>query len=84
MRMDRLIWLLMAGWIVLSCGKGVDSGEQALEEEPSIGLSIEFPQHVVTKGAVGELPASEEENALHSLSVWVFCASMEPCWLPCI
>lgn len=74
MRMDRLIWLLMAGWIVLSCGKGIDSGEQALEEEPSIGLSIEFPQHVVTKGAVGELPASEEENALHSLSVWVFRA----------
>lgn len=43
------------------------------EEDPTLGIAIEFPRlGESTKGAVGELPASDLENALHSLSIWVF------------
>lgn len=44
------------------------------EEEPNLGLCISFPVPSLSKGEVGPLPASDLENALHSLSVWVFTA----------
>ena len=39
----------------------------------SLGLTIEFPeQPLAAKSDVEELPASVEENAIHSLTIWVF------------
>ena len=43
------------------------------EEEPAIGVAIEFPTgEAETRAEVGELPASTLENMLHTVSVWVF------------
>ncbi len=42
------------------------------EEGPELGVIVEFPEKVGTKGTVGELPGYVYENSLHSLQVWVF------------
>lgn len=74
MRSARIIWLLLAGWLMLSCNKGADTPDQETvwEDDSSLGLAIDFPKGTLSKAAVGELPATSAENALHSLSVWVF------------
>ena len=42
------------------------------EEEPTLGLAIEFPRDYETRGEVGELPGTQYENELHSVGLWVF------------
>ena len=41
-------------------------------DSPVLGLSIEFPESMVTKATVGGVPATAEENIIHTLSIWVF------------
>jgi hypothetical protein len=59
----------MAG-LSVSCHRQSHPFEEP--EEPVIGIAIEFPSDVETKGEVGPLPASNLENALHTVSFWVF------------
>ena len=47
------------------------------DAQPGIGLSVEFPEMTPVKGTVGNLPASDAENAIHSLSIWVFESEAE-------
>ena len=66
---------IIAGWLlaaVLLAGCGGDRITLAPESEPSLGLTVEFPAPAGTRSDVGQLPASDLENALHSLTVWVF------------
>ena len=59
--------------MLLSCSLVDDPRRPAREEsEPTLGVSIEFPAPVMTRAEVGTLPATDEENALHSLAIWVF------------
>ena len=41
------------------------------EEEPTLGLAIEFPRDYETRGEVGELPGTQYENELHSVGLWM-------------
>jgi hypothetical protein len=60
------------------------------EEEPVLGLAVNFPASEFTKAA-GDLSGTGDENALHSLTVWVFrstghslvaCKSIPPADFP--
>lgn len=42
------------------------------EPDPVLGIAIDFPAPTSTKADVGQLPATAQENAIHSLIVWVF------------
>jgi len=42
------------------------------EDAPELGLTVEFPSTAEVRSDAGMLPASDLENALHSLTVWVF------------
>lgn len=70
MKLFRVIWILMLlASLPLSCSRGSHSLDT---EGPSIGIMIEFPSDTETKGEVGQLPASDLENALHTVTFWVF------------
>ena len=58
--------LLLTG--LVACQKGFI----VFEEDPTLGIVIDFPESAGTRGDVGMLPASDLENAIHSLTVWVF------------
>lgn len=62
--------------MLLSCKReplSSNHGAQGPEVDPTLGIAIDFPLlGDRTKDAVGELPASDLENALHSLIIWVF------------
>lgn len=47
---------------------------ERVEADPLIGIAIEFPapEASATRGDAGQLPASVLENALHSVTLWVF------------
>ena len=62
--------LLLALGLFSSCRREVRP--VAEQEEPVLGLAIEFPGPASVRSEVGPLPASDRENALHSLLVWVF------------
>ena len=66
-----LILALFAGVALLSCSKNA-SRDIVNPDEPILGLSIEFPALVQSKSEAGTLPATDAENAIHSLSIWVF------------
>lgn len=70
------IGLLLLAGLLVSCKRDLLSsyqGPKGPEPEPTLGIAIDFPLlGDATKDAVGELPASDLENALHSLTVWVF------------
>lgn len=74
MRTGRIIsgWLL-AGTLLAGagCTRGLPE-VPAEEDSPTIGITVEFPSMGASRSDVGELPASDLENALHSLTVWVF------------
>ena len=55
---------------MLSCRRAPDV--PPVPDEPSLGVTVSFPVSSPTKSDVGTLPASDAENALHSLSIWVF------------
>lgn len=71
MRKNTFILAVLAGISLMSCREAIPNGP-SVEEEPSLGLCISFPVPSVSKGEVGPLPATDLENALHSLTVWVF------------
>lgn len=72
MKRGRIIW----GWLLaagLLAGCNHDPIQvQPEEPDPELGLTIEFPTMGEVRSDVGQLPASDLENALHSLTVWVF------------
>lgn len=68
-------WKVIWGWLLtasLLAGCGGDRIVFDPEAEPSLGLTVEFPSLAGVRSDVGQLPASDLENALHSLTVWVF------------
>ena len=68
----RLIPALILAMSLAACGADQITYVPA-EAEPTLGIAVEFPSFGEgTRSDVGELPASELENALHSLTVWVF------------
>ena len=64
-------WLLAAG-ILAGCGDDPVVVDPVVEEDPTLGLLVDFPSMGEVRSDVGELPASALENAIHSLTVWVF------------
>lgn len=69
MNFKRFIFTIVAGVMLLSCNKRSSDIEP---NEPTIGISVEFPALVQSKATAGTLPASDQENAIYSLSVWVY------------
>ena len=69
MNCKRFILAIVAGLTLLSCNK---RASDIVSEEPTIGVSVEFPALVQSKATAGTLPASDLENAILSLSVWVY------------
>lgn len=41
-------------------------------DSPRLGITISLPAPSITKAEVGEAPASEAENTVHELKLWVF------------
>lgn len=73
MRRCLFIWIVFLAALLTGCERTPLYKTVPPEEDPTLGIAIEFPRlGESTKGAVGELPASDLENALHSLSIWVF------------
>lgn len=60
----RLFVLLLA---LLSCQR--DPVESEEDKRPHLNIAIVFPE---TSGTKAELPAGDAENAINSLSIWVF------------
>ena len=73
MKRCLFIWIVLLAALLTGCERTPLYKLPSPEEDPTLGIAIEFPKlGESTKGAVGELPASDLENALHSLSIWVF------------
>jgi len=65
--------LLMLTALGTACRRDDPGRSAGSKEDPVLGLTIDFPKlEGETRGEVGELPASDLENALHSVSLWVF------------
>lgn len=69
MKAGKIIGVLLLALGLLSCRREI---HPQTESEPVLGLAIEFPGPASVRSDVGPLPASDAENALHSLLVWVF------------
>ncbi len=69
MNLNKFIFTIVAGVMLLSCSK---RSSDIVPGEPTIGVSVEFPALVQSKVTAGTLPASDLENAILSLSLWVF------------
>ena len=69
MKAGKIIGVLLLALGLLSCRREI---QPQTESEPVLGLAIEFPGPASVRSDVGPLPASDAENALHSLLVWVF------------
>lgn len=69
MRWLSLILISSVACLFAACHEPDMSG--AAYDGPMLGVAIEFPE-TSTKAEVGELPASDAENALHSVRLWVF------------
>ena len=66
------VWML-AGALLLGSGcTRTQTVIPEIGETPAIGITVEFPTMGQVRSDAGELPASDLENALHSLTVWVF------------
>ena len=61
MNCKRFILAIVAGLTLLSCNK---RASDIVSEEPTIGVSVEFPALVQSKATAGTLPASDLENAI--------------------
>ena len=69
MEFKRIIWIAAAALLLASCiyERPDNSGC------PQLNLAIEFPRtEPSTRAVEGEVPASEAENAINDLSIWVF------------
>lgn len=69
MKWRTLILLLLVTLLPLSCRRTEDKLVDG--DNPGLSIGIEFPFTPVTKAA-SELPATEAEKTIHSLSLWVF------------
>jgi hypothetical protein len=68
MKWNSFIWFLLIPLALLpSCERKADVEPE--EKGPSLRISVAFPRMSATKA---ELPADDLENAIHSLSIWVF------------
>lgn len=66
-----IIWLSLPTVLLAACHRA--DSPVAQETEPTIGITVEFPEGAVpAKADVGEVPASDLENAIHDLKIWVF------------
>lgn len=71
MSVRNFIGFLLLAALCAGCERTpVDTTPRA--DEPSLGVSIEFPRSYETRAEVGELPSTQYENDLHSLNLWVF------------
>lgn len=68
MRLGKSIGVLILAALMTACVEPLYNRP----DSPVLGLSIEFPESMVTKATVGEVPATAEENVIHTLSIWVF------------
>lgn len=76
MRLRVFIWLLLPVVFLASCSLIYDlPGDDC----PELSVAIEFPESFVpeTRATVGEVPAEEDENAIHDLAIWVFYSTGE-------
>lgn len=74
MKKGTVILLSIVAAVLFSC---VDPVVPTTDKDPELGVTIEFPALAATRAEVGNLPASELENIIKSLSLWVF-TSEEP------
>ena len=77
MRKRLFIWLLLPVVFLASCSL-IDEQLDA-ESCPKLSIAIEFPENTapLTRATVGEVPAETNENAIHSLGIWVFYSTTE-------
>ena len=71
MKRRVLILLLLLAGLLMAC-ETKSQLQSSPEEESALGIAIEFPEMQGVKSSVGELPASDLENVIHTLTVWVF------------
>ena len=71
------IWLLLPVVFLASCNLIYDQPDA--EGCPELSIAIEFPESFVpqTRAKVGEVPAEDDENAIHDLAIWVFYSTEE-------
>ena len=69
MKCLRRIWLVLAAGILAACARETLQPEQY----PELGITLQVPYSAPVKAM--EVPATEQENALHSLQIWVFNSS---------
>ena len=67
MKLWRVISLAFLAVLMAACRRDAPSQEH---DYPELGITLEIPASTPVKATV--VPASEEENALHSLQIWVF------------
>ena len=75
MRGRTIIWMLLSLTSLLTaCRRESRALSAETEEDPTIGIAIEFPsvEPSPTRGDAGLLPATALENALHTMTLWVF------------
>ena len=60
--------LFLAAGLLSGCREPVSPPEP----EVFLGITVDFPGPTAVRSDVGPLPATDDENALHSLLVWVF------------
>lgn len=70
--MRRIALILLTACLMTACSHSKWEEGNGEYDGPTLGLAIEFPKTESSKSEVGELPAENLENALHSLSLWVF------------
>ena len=63
----RLILLSLLVLLAAACRREIPHVDR-----PSLGITLEFPHYAVTRADEGEVPASEAENAIYDLKVWIF------------
>ena len=68
MRRGRVISLLVAVGVVMSCI--FDTPYEGACSD--LNITLEFPASMATKSDVGQVPASDAENAVTDLTLWVF------------
>lgn len=68
MRRGRVISLLVAVGVVMSCI--FDTPYEGACSD--LNITLEFPASMATKSDVGQVPASDAENAVYDLTLWVF------------
>lgn len=69
MRWRTFILLLLFLGVAVSC---VYDNPDSMSGCTELGITLEFPAPMTTRADVGEVPASEAENVVNDLTLWVF------------